>query len=98
MKRLIAGICLFAALAIGSTARAQYFGVYAPPVVYPVVRPVYVAPLVPTLYPAPVVVHRPYVPPVIAPRRRYGFVTPYGGYEVRVPGRPIANTLRTIVP
>ncbi len=100
MKRLLTGFAFLVALTAltsDTSARAQYVGFYAPPVVYPVVRPVYVPRPAPIYYPAPVAVYRPYVAPVIAPRPRYRYYTPYGGYEVRVPGRPVANTIRTIV-
>ncbi|MDV6033402.1 MAG: hypothetical protein F9B45_25605 [Phycisphaera sp. RhM] len=99
MKALIVGLALLASATFVSSAQAQYVGIdiYTPRYAVPVARPVYVPPVV---YPAPVVVRRPVVapvPPVVVPRPRYRFYTPYGGSEVRVPGRPVANTLRAII-
>ncbi|QDV44071.1 hypothetical protein Enr13x_39320 [Stieleria neptunia] len=104
MKALIVGLALLASATMVSSAEAQYgaaqyvgIDIYAPRYAAPVARPVFVPPV---LYPAPVVV-RPYavapVAPVVVPRPRYRFYTPYGGSEVRVPGRPVANTLRAII-
>lgn len=36
--------------------------------------------------------------PVIYGRPTYSYYTPYGGTEVRVPGQPIRNAIRAIVP
>ena len=99
MKRLFALVAFVAAALAGSSAQAQYVHVYSSPVVT-VARPV-VVPIAPrVVYPAPVVSYRPYVAPVVPvyplrPRVRY--FSPYGGYEVRVPGRPVANTIRTVI-
>lgn len=64
---------------------------YAPTTAYYGAAPAYFAPPVTSYYApavAPVVVGRPVVP----------FYSGYGGAEIRVPGRPVANTLRTIIP
>ncbi|MCC9604086.1 hypothetical protein LOC67_26325 [Stieleria sp. JC731] len=55
---------------------------------------------------SPVVVGSAYATPVVsAPvvttpvvrRPGYQFYSPYGGYEYRTPGRPVANTIRALV-
>ncbi|WP_182867704.1 hypothetical protein [Stieleria mannarensis] len=99
MKTWIVGLALLVSASIASNAHAQYVGIdiYAPAYPVTVARPVVVPPIV---YPAPVVFAPAVVaplPPVVAPRPRYYFYTPYGGTEVRVPGRPVANTLRAII-
>ncbi|QEF98369.1 hypothetical protein Mal15_24210 [Stieleria maiorica] len=99
MKAWIIGLVMLASASIASSAQGQYVGidVYAPGYPVAVARPVLVPPIV---YPAPVVLAPAVVaplPPVVAPRPRYYFYTPYGGTEVRVPGRPVANTLRAII-
>lgn len=105
MKTLIAGLVLLGSLATAASANAQYIAVYSPPVVapyaVPVIHPVYAPAMV---YRPPVVAARPFVPPVvpvtpvIVPRPAYHFYTPYGGSEIRVPGRPVANAFHALVP
>ncbi|MEZ6097716.1 MAG: hypothetical protein R3E01_01970 [Pirellulaceae bacterium] len=106
MKWLIPTIVAFGVLVVASDATAQCGTAhYHRPAPVVVARPVYAAPVT-TYYapPATVVyrpatVYRPAVPgPVVYGRPAYTFWSPYGGPEVRVPGQPILNTLRTIVP
>ena len=53
---------------------------------------------------SPVMVYRAEVPvvsvpaPVVYRRPVYAYYSGYGGLEVRVPGQPIRNTIRAIVP
>lgn len=49
---------------------------------------------------APVVVSRPVItaPTVVVGRPAYSFYSPYGGPEIRVPGQPVRNFIRAIVP
>ncbi|OYP37020.1 hypothetical protein CGZ80_06615 [Rhodopirellula sp. MGV] len=97
-------MAVLATFAVASEAHAQYVTLRAPtavvPIAGPVVTPVYTYPTYGYSYPRyavpPVVVNRPVVTtPVVT--RPYGFYSNYGGYEVRVPGRPVANTLRALI-
>lgn len=47
---------------------------------------------------APVVTAVPVAPVVVYGRPVYSHVSRYGGLEVRVPGHPIRNAVRTVVP
>lgn len=85
---------VYAASPVVTTYRSA--PVAAPTVVY---RP---APVV-TNHSSPVVVNRPAVPvmtpaPVVVGRPAYSFYSPYGGPEVRVPGQPVRNFFRAIIP
>ncbi|MCC9604695.1 hypothetical protein LOC68_26725 [Blastopirellula sp. JC732] len=91
------GLLMIPAAAMAQTVTTYYYGaptpiIYTPPSAVPVTR--YYAP-------TPVRVYSPYYgspQPIIYGRPTYQFYSPYGGTEVRVPGQPVLNTLRTIVP
>lgn len=102
---MVAALVMFAS----STAMAQWYGVPTPVTVYsPVVAPAPVTvyhPAPVTVYrPAPVVTYRPAVVPAPvavyrpAPVVAYPPVTVYYRPEIRVPGQPVRNVLRAIVP
>ncbi|MGE0760244.1 MAG: hypothetical protein AB7F89_18810 [Pirellulaceae bacterium] len=112
-KLLVVAGVLVGAVWSAPTAKAQYIvgpPLYVAPRVatYRVVpSTVYMAPApvmayraVPTMVLPPVTVYRAPVvtTPVIVGRPGYGYYSPYGGAEVRVPGQPLRNTLRAIVP
>lgn len=108
MKPLMFSFALVAGLLIAAPAQAQCPVVtyYAPaPVVAGPVYSSYYAPTAyyrPPAYYPPVVTYRSttayYAPPVVAGRPVVGFYSPYGGPEIRVPGQPVRNLLRTIIP
>ena len=64
----------------------------------------YYAPAPTVVYRAPTQAYYPAAQAAVAPvpvtygRPVYTYYSPYGGAEVRVPGQPIMNTLRAIVP
>lgn len=111
MRYCIFGLIMIGMLVFASSATAQCVTTYYAPVPIVVGRPVYAAPVTSYYAPAPSVAHRPstvvfrpVVPATVAPvpavygRPIYHFYSPYGGSEIRVPGQPILNTLRAIVP
>jgi len=108
MKQLIPVFVPLAILMFSSEVFAQCGKVYYAPAV--AARPAYVAPATTYYAPPPNVAYRPanivYRPaaptsvaaPVVYRLPVYRNYSPYGGPEVRVPGQPILNTLRAIVP
>ncbi|MCD0463437.1 hypothetical protein [Roseiconus lacunae] len=110
MKRFVIALALLATFAIANETHAQYVTLRVPTVGVPAVG----VPVAPAVYPytsyrygyayapAPVIVQQPVIAPVmpvpVMRRPAYMYYSPYGGTEVRVPGQPVANTLRAIIP
>jgi len=106
MKWFIPMFAALATLMFTSDAIAQHRTGYYAPAPVAAAQPVYAAPVT-TYYAPPATVtyqpasavYRPVAPaPVVYGRPVRTFYSPYGGTEVRVPGQPIRNTLRAIVP
>lgn len=99
---LIPAIVVFATFMFAHDSVAQCQTVYYAPASVTVARPVYAAPVTYLASPATVVYRPVYrraaAAPVVYGRPAYAFWSPYGGPEVRVPGQPILNALRAIVP
>lgn len=102
MRSFIAACVLGASLWIAAPAAAQVPVVtYYVPAPVVAVRPVaplpsyttYYYPSVPA-YPAAAY----YAPPAVVGRPAVSYYSPYGGLEVRVPGQPVRNFLRAVIP
>lgn len=103
MRKHLLLLITTALLMIPASAMAQQVTTYY----YSTAAPVVYAPTTTTVpvaryySPTPVSYYSPVVggsAPIIYARPTYQFYSPYGGTEVRVPGQPILNTLRSVIP